>query len=126
MTSILRHVSRIFGLGTLLLAVSMVTAVTASSVEARGTAAHPTKSVSIKGFAFSPKSLTIKVGTTVKWTNKDAVIHTVTFSSARGVPTSSKDIAQGKTFQRTFSKAGTFHYHCKYHPFMKGTIKVTH
>jgi plastocyanin len=78
--------------------------------------------VSIKGFAFSPADVTIKVGETVTWTNEDSATHTI--AADNGGFTNSGDIAQGATYSTTFDKAGTFPYHCSIHPNMKGTVTV--
>jgi plastocyanin len=64
----------------------------------------------------------VKVGTTVTWSNGDAVGHTVT---ADGGAFDSGTIAPGTSFSRRFGSAGTFAYHCKIHPSMTGTITVT-
>ncbi len=77
--------------------------------------------VSISNFSFDPASVTIKVGQSVTWTNKDSAAHTV--ASDAGDWTS-QDIAQNQTFSHTFDQAGTFTYHCSIHPNMKGTIVV--
>lgn len=77
-------------------------------------------------FAFSPSTLTIKVGTTVTWTNMTQASHTVTsddgksFDSGIANPIS----ASGGKYNFTFTRAGTFTYHCQIHPFMKATIIV--
>ena len=77
-------------------------------------------------FAFSPATITIKVGTTVTWTNNTSAPHTVTsddgtsFDSGINNPIS----ASGGTYSFTFTKAGTFTYHCSIHPFMKATVIV--
>ena len=76
--------------------------------------------VSIKDFAFSPQSLTIKVGTTVTWTNQDDVTHSVTADT--GVFNASID--PGETVSFTFTIVGTYQYHCNPHPDMIGTIVV--
>jgi plastocyanin len=81
-----------------------------------------TVDIAIQGFAFDPPSVTIKVGMTVVWTNKDSATHTVT--SASGL-WDSGGIAQGQSFTRVFDTAGTFPYTCSVHPTMKGTIIVT-
>jgi hypothetical protein len=77
--------------------------------------------------AFSPKAIVINAGTRVTWTNKDPVAHTVTKDSgdtyAGDVPVSG-NIGPGETYSNTFSKAGTFHYHCAIHPEMTGTVTV--
>lgn len=77
--------------------------------------------VSIKGFAFVPKSLTVVAGTTVTWTNNDAVNHTAT--SDAGVWDSGV-ILPGKSYSYTFKTTGMFPYHCKIHKSMKGTVLV--
>jgi len=95
------------------------------------TTSGPTKKVTIMtdssgSFAFSPATLTISVGTTVIWTNTTGAPHTVTsddgksFDSGINTPIG----AQGGTFSFTFTKAGTFAYHCQFHTFMMGTIIV--
>lgn len=78
--------------------------------------------VTIKGFAFSPDTLTVKVGTTVKWTNQDSVAHSVTSDTGLF---DSGELAAGNTFSFTFTQAGTFDYHCAMHPSMIATIVVT-
>lgn len=83
-----------------------------------------TSSVIIKNYMFSPASITVKVGTTVTWTNQDAVSHTVTADTNSTDAPSSMDIAQGKSYSFTFQKAGTFTYHCTPHPYMHGTVVV--
>ncbi len=83
-----------------------------------------TNTVSIKNFAFVPISITVKVGTTVTWTNADQDPHTVT-SDGKSGPLNSKPMNQGDTFQYTFSQAGTFSYLCTIHPFMTATVTVT-
>lgn len=80
-------------------------------------------SVNIASFAFSPQSLSVKVGVKVTWTNKDAATHTVT--SDNGAFTSSGNLAANETYEFTFATAGTYPYHCALHPAMKGTITVT-
>lgn len=77
--------------------------------------------VEIKDFAYNPNSLTVKVGDTVTWTNKDLAGHSATAddkSFDTGV------LAQGESGTVTLSKAGTFTYHCTPHPNIKGTILV--
>jgi plastocyanin len=80
-----------------------------------------TADVTIQNFAFSPATITVTVGTTVTWTNNDGATHTVT--SDTGV-FDSGNMANGKTYSRTFSQAGTFTYHCTIHPNMKATVIV--
>ncbi len=80
-----------------------------------------TVDVSIVDFSFNPQSIEIDVGTTVRWTNNDAVPHTTT--SNTGV-WDSGNMASGETFSFTFKNTGTFGYFCEIHPSMTGTIEV--
>ena len=78
-------------------------------------------SVSIKGFAFNASSLIISSGTTITWTNDDAVAHTVT---ADDNSFNSGNIEPGATYTKTFSFVGTFSYHCTIHASMHGSVTV--
>ena len=77
---------------------------------------------------YEPPTLTVPAGTTVTWKNTDSTLHTVTSGSAEtgvsGTEFDSSYLAGGKTFQHTFSSAGTFDYYCTLHPFMKGQVIV--
>jgi plastocyanin len=75
--------------------------------------------IAIKGFAFSPKELSINKGDTVTWTNEDSAVHNVV-----GGILKSKDLAKGESFSYTFADVGTYDYICTYHPSMKGKIIV--
>ena len=77
--------------------------------------------VTIQNMAFSPATVTVAVGTTVTWTNQDAVAHTAT-SDTSAFTTGTID--PGKSASVTFSQAGTFPYHCLIHPNMLGTVVV--
>jgi plastocyanin len=81
-----------------------------------------TAAVSISGYAFHPATLKIEVGTTVKWTNKQNIDHTVT---ANNGSFTSGHLAPGQSFSHTFKSTGKFPYHCMIHTFMKGTVIVT-
>lgn len=78
--------------------------------------------VAIKDFAFSPDSVTIKVGESVTWTNEDSAPHTAT-GNDRDVLQSGK-LDQGQTFTQKFDTAGTYDYFCEFHPNMKGVVIV--
>ncbi len=75
-------------------------------------------------YSFQPATLSIKMGTQVEWLNTSDAPHTVT-SDAAGDFNSTSNITQNQTFKFTFTKAGTFPYHCNIHPYMKATITVT-
>ena len=75
----------------------------------------------IQGMAFNPATITVNAGTTITWTNKDGVAHTVT--SNTGVFDSGTVNPNG-TYSHLFSTAGSFPYHCTVHPSMTATVIV--
>lgn len=79
--------------------------------------------VDIAAMVFNPGTVTVKVGTTVKWTNSDNTVHTVT--SDNGTTFNSGNIAVGATYSFTPTVAGNFPYHCNIHAGMVGTLIVT-
>src|ERR1043165_1921978 len=90
---------------------------TATSSAASGT------SIVIDTFMFSPKTLHVKVGDTVMWTNHDDILHTVTSGTREDEPGDSGHVTathksamfdmqlngKGATATFTFTNAGTFH-----------------
>jgi amicyanin len=83
--------------------------------------AAPPAAVKIDNFSFTPQTLTIYVGTTVTWTNRDDIPHTAV--STEGV-FKSKVIDTDEKFSYTFTKAGTYSYYCTIHPKMTGKVVV--
>src|SRR3984957_13928679 len=77
--------------------------------------------VKIDNFSFGPQSVTVPVGATVTWTNRDDIPHTVV--STEGV-FKSKVRDTDEKFSYTFAKAGTYPYYCTIHPKMTGQIVV--
>jgi plastocyanin len=77
--------------------------------------------VKIDNFSFAPAALTVPVGTTVTWTNRDDIPHTVV--STDGV-FKSKVLDTDDRFSFTFSNAGKYPYFCSIHPKMTGTVIV--
>ncbi len=84
-------------------------------------ASAETVRASIDNFSFAPKQLTVKAGTTVVWTNKDDIPHTVTSDTN---VFSSQLMDTNAKFQFTFAKPGKFPYFCKVHPMMTGVVAV--
>lgn len=77
--------------------------------------------IAISNYAFKPPILTVKVGTTVNWSNHDQTTHTATadqgtFDSGTINPGQSKTI--------DIKQPGTYTYHCSFHAFMTTTLKV--
>jgi plastocyanin len=77
--------------------------------------------VYIQNMAFSPSSITVNVGTTVKWTNKDNMLHSVTSNTS---VFDSGDMNLNSTYSYTFTTVGIYSYHCKFHPEMTGIVTV--
>jgi plastocyanin len=77
--------------------------------------------ITIDNFTFSPKELTIAVGTTVKWVNHDDIPHTVV---EKKTTFRSKALDTDDSYSYTFASAGTFNYFCGLHPHMVGQIIV--
>ncbi len=71
--------------------------------------------------AFATTAVTIEVGSTVVWANRDAHLHTVT---ADDDSWDSGPIDVAGDYRRTFDEPGTFTYHCSYHRWMKATVTV--
>ncbi len=100
-----------------------------------------TVTVNIQDFSFSPASVTIKAGTTVRWANQGPSAHTTTSdaavwaSSTLGAPVSGgggygSGGSLGGTFDFTFTQPGDYPYHCSLHPpssypGFTGTVTVT-
>lgn len=78
------------------------------------------------GQSFSPTNLEVEVGTTVTWTNKSDLIHTVTSGSGRTADGlfDSGNMSGGETFTYTFNEVGVFDYFCVPHENMTATITV--
>ena len=78
--------------------------------------------VKIDNFRFSPASLKVRVGTTVRWTNHDAMPHNIVSAEGKTFKSPVLDTDQGFSF--TFSKAGEYPYYCGIHPTMTGKVVV--
>lgn len=83
-----------------------------------------TNMVTYKGFAVVEKSIKIKKGTAVTWTNEDNAKHDVTFAEDYPGLKSTELFGKGETKSITFDTVGTYNYFCSPHPYMKGTIEV--
>ncbi len=77
--------------------------------------------VKIHDFQFTPATVTVPVGTTVTWTNRDDTLHTVTEANRRFA---SPGLDPGGVFSYTFTSAGSFTYFCSLHPHMTATVIV--
>jgi plastocyanin len=80
-----------------------------------------TVEVKIDNFSFGPAELTVTVGTTVTWTNRDDIPHTVVSTDKAF---KSKVLDTDEKFSYTFTQAGSFPYFCSIHPKMTGKVVV--
>jgi plastocyanin len=99
----------------------LVGALTACDFSFGGGTGGTGKNVHIYPTAFTPTTLQVKVGTTVEWTNLDTVQHSVV--SDIGL-FDSEVLAQGDTYRVSFTRTGTYGYHCGLHPLVHGSIVV--
>jgi plastocyanin len=77
--------------------------------------------VNIDNFVFGPETLTVAPGTTVTWTNRDDIPHTVV---ANDKSFKSKVMDTDEKFSFTFTKPGEYGYFCSLHPHMTGKVIV--
>jgi len=81
-----------------------------------------TVNATISSGAFTPNQINISVGSTVLWTNKDTVMHSVVADNGAF---SSGAIAPDRQYSYMFPSAGTFTYHDASNPGMVGTVTVS-
>lgn len=80
--------------------------------------------IMIKNFAFDPPALTVKAGTVVTWTNQDGAAHTIVSDTGSPESFTSSPFSTGQSYSFTFTRPGTYPYHCSIHPSMTGTVTV--
>lgn len=93
----------------------------AGNVSVNAQAKPETMEVRIDNFSFGPPELTVAAGTTITWTNRDDIPHTVVSPDK---VFKSKVLDTDETFSFTFDKAGTYPYFCSIHPKMTGKVVV--
>jgi plastocyanin len=86
----------------------------------RTTSSVSANTINITNFAFDPASITINLGSTVRWVNRDSVPHRILFADGAD----SKILAPSQSWSRKFDGTGTFDYACTIHPAMQGTVIV--
>jgi len=79
--------------------------------------------VAIEQMKFIPQTVKVKPGTTVKWVNREKRNNHSILFEREGLPESER-FFPGESWQRTFSKPGTYPYVCGPHPEMTGTVEV--
>ena len=75
----------------------------------------------IDNFAFAPRRIVVKAGTTVTWINADDAPHTVA-SSTKVFKSGALDTKEKYSF--TFATPESYEYFCSLHPHMMGTVVV--
>ena len=93
----------------------------AANVTASAQPKPATMDVKIDNFTFGPPELTVMAGTTITWTNRDDIPHTVVNMDK---VFKSKVLDTDEKFSFTFSTPGTFTYFCSIHPKMTGKVVV--
>jgi plastocyanin len=76
--------------------------------------------VTIDKLVFEPAEVRARIGDTIVWNNKDAMVHTATASDKSWDVT----IGPGKTGRLALQKPGDIAYFCRFHPNMKGRVVV--
>ncbi len=88
-----------------------------------GISAAAAAEVRIKDYKFVPEKITVKAGTTVKWTNDEKrASHSIWFKDEGAAE--SERLLSGDTWERKFDRPGTYRYTCGPHPEMSGLIEV--
>lgn len=104
-------------------AVAVAVASAAGVAGLASASAAPTATVHIKNIDFSPHTLKVKKGTTVRWTFEDASTpHNVT--SRGGNKFKSSHTQQSGSYSVRFTKPGTYSYVCTIHFNMKAKVVV--
>jgi len=93
---------------------------TAVAVAAR-TSTDATAEVKIDNFAFTPVTVTVKVGAQVTWVNHDDIPHTVDSTQGKF---KSAALDTDDRFEFRFTEAGEYPFYCRIHPKMTGKIIV--
>jgi plastocyanin len=88
------------------------------------TASVSANTIVIQNMAYDPATLTVAVGSIVRWVNKDDVPHTVTFTKESGISCGTGIISPSQSCSAKFDRPGTYDYSCAMYPSMHGTIVV--
>jgi plastocyanin len=112
---------------TLLLVAALAVGLAVMASSAKSVAGSPNDQlaagaeVKIDNFSFSPATITVPVGATIRWTNHDDIPHTVVSDDKTF---KSKALDTDDQFTYTFTKPGTYSYFCSIHPKMTAKVLV--
>ena len=87
------------------------------------TASVSDNTITIAKNTFNPSTMTVKVGSTVRWVNEDDHPHRIEFMD-KAFSTSTYLLGASQSASQRFDRAGTYNYSCMIHPYMQGTIRV--
>jgi len=108
-----RTLVRLITVASLIVGISM-------AVNAGASTDEPTEHVvEITGFKFVPETVSVKVGDTITWINKDIVPHTATANDATF---DTGTLSKNESGSITVTHDQTLAYYCKFHPMMKATL----
>jgi plastocyanin len=82
------------------------------------------EAVAIDNFAYVAPAITVTAGTTVTWTNRDDIPHTVTADDGPPPTYRSHPLDTGDQYSKLYDKPGIYRYYCSIHPKMRGTVIV--
>lgn len=99
----------------------MTALILAAMTALAGTPAPGTPVVTIQNFKYSPASVTIRAGQSVRFVNRDDEAHTATSKSNAF---DSGGLDTGDSWTVRFTKPGKYPYLCSLHPYMTGTVIV--
>lgn len=108
-------------------ALAAPTATTQAPTTTTAAVAPSTVAIAIKGFIFQPGDITVKPGTTIRWTNEDEILHTATSGAPPGTADNrfnGEMDGKGKSFSVKLDQPGTYEYFCSRHNSMTGRITV--
>ena len=77
--------------------------------------------IEISGFRYMPPNLSVPVGATVTWANRDEAPHD---SEARDKTWETSLLQRDEESVITFDERGTWEYFCTIHPYMTATLTV--
>jgi plastocyanin len=110
----------LIALALLTLAIVVVACASGNAPGVSSSTSQSGNAISIKDNAFSPGDLQTSIGTEVKWANNDNQAHQIVADDGSF---DSGVLAEGRAFRHTFTKAGTYKYHCTTHG-ETGTVTV--
>ena len=77
--------------------------------------------ITIQNYAYRPASVAVRAGTTITVVNRDPTQPTLTADNGAF---DTGTIQPGQSKQLTLRRPGSFSYHCAFHAFMTGTLRV--